>query len=77
MDINKYLFNNQIYKKDFCEMLNISRPHFSLICNYKRRPSFKLIKKIAEYTEGKVTAKDWKMKFDAQKSSTGKMEDKG
>lgn len=62
MELNKYLFEHQIYKQDFCKILNISGTHLSLISNHKRNPSFKLIKLIDKATGGKVTAKDWKKK---------------
>lgn len=60
MDINKYLSDHLIYKQDFCKILNISRCHLSQICNYKKIPSYKLIRRIEAETNGKVTAKDWR-----------------
>lgn len=63
MELNKYLSDHQIYKQDFCKTLNISVTHMSLICNFRRGLSYKLIKRIEEATGGKVTAKDWKKKI--------------
>jgi len=67
MDINKYLSDHLIYKKDFCKILNISRSYFSEICTGKSNPSFKLILAIEKATDGKVNAKDWKKKKEEQK----------
>lgn len=58
MELYQYLWENQILKKDFSKIINVTPQYLSLVTNYKKVPGFKLAFKIEEVTNGKVKARE-------------------
>ena len=58
MRLLDYLKAKKLNKLKFSKILQISPIHMSNICNGKRNPSSKLMKRIEELTNGQVTMQD-------------------
>ena len=58
MRLSDYLKVKKLSRLKFSKILGISPIHMSNICNGKRNPSSKLMRKIEELTKGQVTMQE-------------------
>lgn len=59
MKLKEWIIKRNLKFSNIAKILNISKGHFSLICNNKVMPRKKLINAIISYTNNEVTLKDF------------------
>lgn len=58
MKLEEYLKNHSLTHKKFGEMIGVSQSYVTRILGGKKNPSLALMRRIIEFTEGKVTVGD-------------------
>ena len=66
MDLNEYLEKKRMTQVAFASLIGVSKFHLNKIVHRVKTPSFKLLKKIDEVTEGLVSFKDFSIKEESQ-----------
>ena len=58
MDLEKYLQDRNIQKKDFAKLIGVSKTYLSLVMSKKRNPSIRVARLIIKETKGLVNVSD-------------------
>ena len=58
MDLEKYLQDRNIQKKDFAKLIGVSKTYLSLVMGKKRNPSIRVARLIIKETKGLVNVSD-------------------